>query len=179
MKRVNIVLFQPEIPQNTGNIMRSCVGFNCKLHLIKPLGFKLDEKHLHRSCLDYYQYLDFEVYEDYEDFCKKNPNGITFYLTRYGHKSPADIDFKAIDKDLPIYIMFGRESTGIPYEILADNLDYCFRIPTTDKIRSLNLSNCAAIMMFMATSGLNEDEELIGHEPECFKGENFIDNFKK
>ena len=179
MKRINIVLFQPEIPQNTGNIMRSCVGFNCKLHLIKPLGFKLDEKHLQRSCLDYYEYLDFEVYEDYQDFLNKNPNGVTYYLTRYGHKSPSDINFKEVDSNLPIYIMFGRESTGIPYEILADNLDYCFRIPTTDKIRSLNLSNCAAIMMFLATSSLDEDESLIKHEPECFKGEFFIDNFKK
>ena len=115
MKRINIVLFQPEIPQNTGNIMRSCVGFNCKLHLIKPLGFKLDEKHLQRSCLDYYEYLDFEVYEDYQDFLNKNPNGVTYYLTRYGHKSPSDINFKEVDSNLPIYIMFGRESTGIPY----------------------------------------------------------------
>lgn len=177
MKRVNIVLYQPEIPQNTGNIMRSCVGFNAKLHLIKPLGFKLDEKHLQRSCVDYFEHLDYEVYENYEEFLEKNPVGETFYLTRYGHKSPAEIDFKAIDKDLPIYIMFGRESTGIPYDLLHKKIDHCFRIPTTDKIRSLNLSNCASIMLFEVTSKLDEDPELIKHEPDCFKGENFIDNY--
>lgn len=179
MKRINIVLYQPEIPQNTGNIMRSCVGFNARLHLIKPLGFKLDEKHLQRSCLDYYEYLDFEVYEDYDDFLLKNPNPEMIFLTRYGHKSPDSINFKEIDTTKKIYIMFGRESTGIPYDILHDNLDKCYRIPTTDKIRSLNLSNCAAIMLFLASSRLAEDEELITHEPECFKGENFIDNYKK
>lgn len=179
MKQINVVLFQPEIPQNTGNIMRSCVGFNAKLHLIKPLGFKLDEKHLQRSALDYYQYLDYEVYENYEDFLAKNKEGVTYYLTRYGHKSPAEIDFKKEGLDKPIYLMFGRESTGIPYEILHDNLDHCFRIPTTDKIRSLNLSNCAAIMLYTVTAALDNDSELVKHEPDCFKGEYFIDNWSK
>lgn len=179
MKQVNIVLYQPEIPQNTGNIMRSCVGFNAKLHLIKPLGFKLDEKHLQRSALDYFEFLDYEVYETYEDFLTKNPNGVTYYLTRYGHKSPKEINFKEEAKDLPIYIMFGRESTGIPYDILHKNLDKCFRIPTTDKIRSLNLSNCAAIMLYNVTSSLDNDDALIKHEPDCFKGENFIDNWSE
>ena len=177
MKRINVILYEPEIPQNTGNIMRSCVGFNAKLHLIKPLGFKLDEKHLRRSCVDYFEYLDYEVYDNLDDFKQKNPEGEIFYLTRYGHKSPTEIDFKSIPANKPIYLMFGRESTGIPYDILHNNLDHCFRIPTTDKIRSLNLSNCAAIMLFVATSALNEDEELLHHEPECFKGENFIDNW--
>lgn len=177
MKRINVILYEPEIPQNTGNIMRSCVGFNAKLHLIKPLGFKLDEKHLQRSCVDYFEYLDYEVYDNLDDFKQKNPEGEIFYLTRYGHKSPTEIDFKSIPANKPIYLMFGRESTGIPYDILHNNLDHCFRIPTTDRIRSLNLSNCAAIMLFVATSALNEDEELLHHEPECFKGENFIDNW--
>ncbi len=179
MKQINVVLYQPEIPQNTGNIMRSCVGFNAKLHLIKPLGFKLDEKHLQRSCLDYYEYLDYEIYENYEEFLLKNPEGVTYYLTRYGHKSPAQINFKKEAGDKPIYLMFGRESTGIPYEILHEHLDHCFRIPTTDKIRSLNLSNCAAIMLFTVTSQLDNDNELIKHEPDCFKGEFFIDNWSK
>ncbi len=171
-KKINIVLYAPEIPQNTGNIMRSCVGFNAKLHLIKPLGFKLDEKHLQRSALDYFEYLDYEVYEDYNDFIFKNP-GKYYFLTRYGHKTPAQINFKAeLDN---IYIIFGRESTGIPYEILHDHLDDCFRIPTTDKIRSLNLSNCAAIMLFLATSQI-DDPSLITHEPDTLKGEFFIDS---
>lgn len=179
MKQINVVLFQPEIPQNTGNIMRSCVGFNAKLHLIKPLGFSLDEKHLKRSALDYFQYLDMEVYEDYDDFLSKNPEANIYYLTRYGHKSPSKIDFKEEAQDKPIYLMFGRESTGIPYEILHNHLDRCYRIPTTDKIRSLNLSNCVAIMLFTVTSNLDNDPSLIKHEPNSFKGEFFIDNYEK
>lgn len=175
MAKLNIVLYHPEIPQNTGNIMRSCVGFHAKLHLIKPLGFKLDDKHMTRSALDYLPYLDMEVYEDYEDFVSKN-SGDFYYLTRYGHKSPKQIDFSKCERD--IYIMFGKESTGIPYDILNANLDKCFRIPTTDKIRSLNLSNCVAIMLFLASSSLN-DEALITHEPDSLKGEFFIDNYKE
>lgn len=175
MAKLNIVLYHPEIPQNTGNIMRSCVGFHAKLHLIKPLGFKLDDKHLERSALDYLKYLDMEVYEDYDEFISKN-SGDFFYLTRYGHKSPNSIDFSKCEKD--IYIMFGKESTGIPYDILNAHLDSCFRIPTTDKIRSLNLSNCVAIMLYLSSSMLN-DKELITHEPDSLKGEFFLDNYKK
>ena len=173
MAKINVVLFEPEIPQNTGNIMRSCVGFHCKLHLIKPLGFILDDKHLKRSCVDYYEHVEFEVYENYEDFVSKN-KGSYFFLTRYGHKSPIEIDFSKVEDD--IYLIFGKESTGIPYHILHSQLENCYRIPTTDKIRSLNLSNCAAIMMFLASSGVNEDC-LIHHEPDTLKGENFIDKF--
>jgi len=171
--KLNVVLYHPEIPQNTGNIMRSCVGFNAKLHLIKPLGFSLDEKHLRRSALDYFEYLKYEVYEDYEDFKSKN-KGKYIFLTRYGHKSPSFINFKEYDED--IYLFFGAESTGIAYDILKDNLDDCYRIPTTDKIRSLNLSNCAAIMLFLASEQINPHDIVIDHEPDTFKGEFFIDN---
>ncbi len=153
--------------------MRSCVGFNAKLHLIKPLGFSLDEKHLKRSALDYFEYLNYEVYESYDDFKSKN-KGKYIFLTRYGHKSPSAINFKDIDED--IYLLFGAESTGIAYDILKDNLDDCYRIPTTDKIRSLNLSNCAAIMLFLASEQVNSHDIVITHEPERFKGEYFIDN---
>ncbi len=174
MKKINVVLYNPEIPQNTGNIMRSCVGFNAKLHLIKPLGFVLDDKKLKRSCVDYYDYLDFEVYENWDDFKQKNP-GSYFYFTRYGHKTPKEMSFdNTMDN---IYLIFGKESTGIPYDILHDNIDSCYRIPTTDNIRSLNLSNCAAIMLYEAVEKLNF-EGLYTHEPEKFKGEFFIDNFK-
>ena len=169
--KLNVVLYHPEIPQNTGNIMRSCVGFNAKLHLIKPLGFSLDEKKLRRSCVDYYDYLNYEVYENYEDFKHKNP-GKYYFFTRYGHKSPISIDFKKEDQD--IYLILGAESTGIAYDILKDNLDDCYRIPTTDKVRSLNLSNCAAIVMFLASSQI-KDESIYTDEPECFKGSNFIE----
>lgn len=171
--KINVVLYHPEIPQNTGNIMRSCVGFNCKLHLIKPLGFELDEARLRRSCVDYYDYINYEVYEDYEDFKAKNP-GQYYFLTRYGHKSPSKIDFTSVG-DKNVYLIFGSESAGIAYDILKDNLEDCYRIPTTDLVRSLNLSNCAAIMMFLASEQLNKDI-VIDHEPDNFKGENFIDN---
>lgn len=174
MKKINIVLFEPEIPQNTGNIMRSCIGFNAKLHLIKPLGFMLDDKHMKRSCVDYFDYLDYEVYENIDDFYAKN-KGVIFYLTRYGHKSPKEINLDNIDG--PIYFMFGRESTGIPYDILHNNLENCFRIPTTDNVRSLNLSNCVAIILYEASEKLNF-EGLLKHEPEKFKGEFFIDNYE-
>lgn len=174
MKRINIVLYQPEIPQNTGNIMRSCVAFNAKLHLIKPLGFSLEDKYMKRSSLDYLQYLDWEVYENYDDFKSKN-EGTFFYLSRYGHKTPKSLDVSYISG--PLYFMFGRESTGIPYEILHDNLEYCYRIPTTDNVRSLNLSNCVAIILHDVSQQFNY-EGLLTHEPDKFKGEYFIDNFK-
>lgn len=173
--KINVVLYHPEIPQNTGNIMRSCVGFNAKLHLIKPLGFSLDEKHLKRSAVDYYQYINYEVYENFDDFKNKN-KGKYYFLTRYGHKSPSVINFKETDED--IYLIFGAESTGIAYDILKDNLDDCYRIPTTDKIRSLNLSNCAAIMLFLASEQVNDSSIVSLEEPDTMKGHNFIDNIK-
>ena len=117
--KLNVVLFEPEIPQNTGNIMRTCVGVNAKLHLIKPLGFQLDEKHLRRSAVDYYEFIEYEVYENYEDFLAKNPNANIYYSTRYGRKPLSSFDFKKVEGD--IYLMFGKESAGIPYEILANN----------------------------------------------------------
>lgn len=172
--KINVVLYHPEIPQNTGNIMRSCVGFNARLHLIKPLGYKLDDNKLRRSCVDYYDYINYEVYEDYEDFVSKNP-GKYYFLTRYGHKSPSTINFKEA-KDENVYLIFGAESTGIAYDILKDNLDDCYRIPTTDKIRSLNLSNCAAIMLFLASEQLNDSSIVSLEEPDTMKGHNFIDN---
>jgi len=175
MKQINVVLYHPEIPQNTGNIMRSCVGFNAKLHLIKPLGFKLEEKQLRRSCVDYYDYLDFSVYESWDDFKSKN-DGVFYYLTRYGHKSPIDIDFKAEAGEKNVYLVFGAESTGIAYDILKENLDRCFRIPTTDKIRSLNLSNCAAILLYLASEALNPADVVFKDEPDTMKGKNFIEN---
>ncbi|MBQ7640835.1 MAG: tRNA (cytidine(34)-2'-O)-methyltransferase [Acholeplasmatales bacterium] len=175
MKRINVVLYHPEIPQNTGNIMRSCVGFNAKLHLIKPLGFKLEEKQLRRSCVDYYDYLDYEVYENWDDFKSKN-DGVFYYLTRYGHKSPIDIDFKKdAEGDKQVYLVFGAESTGIAYDILKDNIKDCYRIPTTDKIRSLNLSNCAAIMLFLASEAINTSDVVFLNEPDSLKGEHFIE----
>jgi len=177
MKKINVVLYHPEIPQNTGNIMRSCVGFNAKLHLIEPLGFRIDEKQLKRSAVDYYDHIDYEIYDDFDDFKNKN-KGKYYFLTRYGKKSPSTINFKETDEN--IYLIFGAESTGIAYDILKEYLDDLYRIPTTDKIRSLNLSNCAAIMLFLASEQLN-GSEVLGCEPDktddlSFKGSDFIEN---
>ena len=177
MSKINVVLYHPEIPQNTGNIMRSCVGFNADLHLIEPLGFRIDEKQLKRSAVDYYDHIDYEIYDDFDDFKNKN-KGKYYFLTRYGKKSPSTINFKETDEN--IYLIFGAESTGIAYDILKEYLDDLYRIPTTDKIRSLNLSNCAAIMLFLASEQLN-GSEVLGCEPDktddlSFKGSDFIEN---
>ena len=179
MSKINVVLYHPEIPQNTGNIMRSCVGFNADLHLIEPLGFRIDEKQLKRSAVDYYEYIHYTLDDDFDDFKSKNP-GKYYFLTRYGKKSPSSINIKEDSKDdEKIYLIFGAESTRIAYDILKEYLDDCYRIPTTDKVRSLNLSNCAAIMLFLASEQLN-DGYVYKHEPDktedmSFKGENFID----
>lgn len=175
MKKINIVLFQPEIPQNTGNIMRTCVGFNMKLHLIRPLGFHLDENHLKRSAVDYYEYVDYEVYDDFSDFKNKN-NGVYFYLTRYGNKQLSDVNFKEVEGD--IYLIFGRESTGIPYDILASDLDHCFRIPSTDKIRAFNLSNCVAMSAYEVERQLGF-MDLYKEEPDTLKGHDFLTEYRK
>lgn len=166
---INIVLYQPEIPGNTGNIMRTCVATNTKLHLIKPLGFSLDDKHMKRSGLDYLEYLDYQVYENYDDFKEKN-EGTYYYLTRYGKKPHTSFDYS--DSSSNIYLIFGKESTGIPKEILKDNLDYCMRIPMTNKTRALNLSNCAAIMVYEVLRQQNYND-LLRKEP--FKGEDYLE----
>lgn len=173
--KFNVVLYNPEIPQNTGNIMRTCVASNFKLHLIEPLGFTLDEKKMKRACVDYFDYINYEKYMNWEDFTSKN-KGVYFYLTRYGKTSPAKIDFTKYDED--IYLIFGKESTGIPYELLANNLDMCFRLPMTDKVRALNLGNTVAICVYEVLRQYDYPE-LSKVEPENFKGENFLENFLK
>lgn len=170
---LNIVLYEPEIPQNTGNIMRTCVGIDAKLHLIEPLGFKLSEKYLKRSALDYIKDLNYQVYLDYNDFTAKN-KGHYFFLTRYGKHVYSEIDFKKYEGD--IYLIFGKESTGVDRHILANHLELTFRIPTTDKIRSLNLSNCVAIAAFEYLRQFDYFD-LERHEPETLKGKDFLDDF--
>lgn len=141
----NIVLYEPEIPQNTGNIMRTCVATNTKLHLIKPLGFSIDDNHLRRSGVNYIDKLDYEVYENYADFKSKNP-GIYYYFTRYGNKPHTSFDYSNNNENL--YFIFGKESTGIPKELLKQNLEHCMRIPMTDKVRALNVSNSVAVVIY-------------------------------
>ena len=143
---LNVVLYEPEIPQNTGNIMRTCVATNTRLHLIKPLGFSLDEKVVKRSGANYINQCDYTLYDNWDDFLSKNPNGKFYFLTRYGHKPPMKFDFS--NKDENIYLVFGKESTGIPKNILKPHIDNCIRLPMSNNVRSLNLSNTVAIMVY-------------------------------
>lgn len=166
---INIVLYEPEIPQNTGNIMRTCVATNSKLHLIKPLGFKLDDSHVKRSAVNYFENLDYEVYENYDDFKSKN-KGTYYYLTRYGNKPHTSFDYS--NKDENIYLIFGKESTGIPKEILKHDLEHCMRIPMTDKVRALNVSNSVAIMVYEVLRQ-QDYNDLLRCEP--FKGEDYLE----
>ena len=165
---INVVLFEPEIPGNTGNIMRTCVATNSKLHLIKPLGFSLDEKYIKRSGVNYIEYCDYEVYENIEDFFNKNV-GTYYFLTRYGKKPHTSFDYS--NKNENIYFFFGKESTGIPPKILKPYLDNCMRMPMTDNVRSLNLSNTVAIMVYEALRQ-QEFRDLLFLEPH--KSEDFI-----
>lgn len=165
----NIVLFEPEIPGNTGNIMRTCVATGCKLHLIKPLGFSLDEAHLRRSGVNYIDKLEYYVYENWEDFKSKN-DGDFYYFTRYGHKPHTSFDYSDTSKN--IYLIFGKESTGIPKSILQDDLTHCMRIPMTDNVRALNLSNCAAICIYEVLRQQNY-RDLLREEPH--KGSDYLE----
>lgn len=142
---IHIVLYQPEIPQNTGNIMRTCAATNTQLHLIKPLGFALDERSVRRSGMDYREIIEPHVYENYEEFVSLN-KGKYYFITRYGKKAPSQMDFTECDED--IYLFFGRESTGIPKEILRPHLETCLRLPMVENARSLNLSNTVAIVVY-------------------------------
>lgn len=165
----HIVLFEPEIPQNTGNIMRTCVATNTKLHLIKPLGFVLDDAHLRRSGVNYIDKLDYVVYENFEDFKSKN-KGIYYYLTRYGKKPHTSFDYTNQNQDL--YFIFGRESTGIPTEILKNDLSHCLRIPMSDNVRALNVSNSVAIVIYEALRQQNYND-LLFEEPH--KGADYLE----
>ena len=166
---LNIVLFEPEIPTNTGNIMRTCVATNTVLHLIEPLGFSLDEKSIKRSGVNYIDKLEYHVYKNWDDFVSKN-SGDFYFFTRYGHKPHTAFDYS--DKNKDIYLIFGKESTGIPKSILRPNLDHCMRIPMTSNVRSLNLSNCCAIVLYEVLRQQNY-RDLLFEEPH--KDKNFIE----
>ena len=142
---MNIVLLEPEMPANTGNIGRTCVATNSRLHLIEPLGFKLNEKMLKRAGLDYWDKLDVTVYSDYQDFLDKNPGAKIYMATTKAHKV-----YTEPEHEPDCYIMFGKESAGIPEEILLDNQENCVRIPMWGDIRSLNLSNSVSIVLYEA-----------------------------
>ena len=165
---INIVLYEPEIPGNTGNIMRTAVATNAKLHLIEPLGFSLDEKYVKRSAVNYMDKLDYQVYKNYDEFKEKN-KGIYYFFTRYGKKPHTSFDYSNSEEN--IYLIFGKESTGLPKNILKENLDRCMRIPMTKNVRALNLSNCVAIVTYEVLRQQNYNDLLL---KEPHKSENFI-----
>ena len=142
---MHIVLYQPEIPQNTGNIGRTCVATGTSLHLIEPLGFRINEKELRRAGMDYWEHLDVTRYTNYEEFLEKHPNAKIWMASTKAKHTYTEVEYGPDD-----FIMFGRESAGIPEEILVENEENCIRIPMLPAIRSLNLSNSAAIVLYEA-----------------------------
>lgn len=144
---VHVVLYQPEIPANTGNIARTCAATDSQLHLIRPLGFSTDDKMLKRAGLDYWPFVKIHYYDSLDEFFEKN-QGEFYYIETYGKKAYSVFDYSNPEKDY--YFMFGRETTGLPKELLEANQDRCLRIPMTTNVRSLNLSNTAAILVYEA-----------------------------
>jgi len=145
---IHVVLFQPEIPANTGNIARTCAGTDTTLHLIRPLGFSTDDKMLKRAGLDYWQFVNIVYHDSLEDFYKSTEGGEYFYITKFGKKYHSSFDYSNVEKDY--YFVFGRETKGLPQEVIEKNIDTCLRIPMNENIRSLNLSNAAAILIYEA-----------------------------
>lgn len=145
----HIVLFQPQIPSNTGNIARTCAATDTTLHLIRPLGFSTDDKQLKRAGLDYWDAVTIHYYDSLDEFYEKNAGGEFFYLTKFGKKNYTSFDYSHSEKEY--YFIFGRETTGLPQEVREKNLDRALRIPMNDEhVRSLNLSNTAAILVYEA-----------------------------
>ena len=142
---MNIVLLEPEMPANTGNIGRTCVATNTRLHLIEPLGFRLNEKMVKRAGLDYWDKLDVTVYSDYQDFLERNPGAVIYMASTKARKMYTQVSYEP-----DCYLMFGKESAGIPEEILLENQEKCVRIPMWGDIRSLNLSNAVAVVLYEA-----------------------------
>ncbi len=169
-RMINIVLFRPEKPQNTGNIMRTCVAIHATLHIIGPLSFSIDSKDLKRVGMDYIDDLKLFYYECYEEFEKKHYKDDVYYITRYSQKVYSTFDFTDPVKD--IYLMFGRESTGIPHDILRSHPDRLLRLPMVPEARSLNLSNCVAIVSYEVLRQQNFPNLATA---ESIKGNDFLD----
>lgn len=168
---INVVLYEPEIPANTGNIMRTCVATNTKLHLIKPLGFSLEDKYVKRSGVNYIDKCEYMLYDNIDDFFNKN-KGTYYFLTRYADKPHTSFNYS--NKDENIYFIFGKESTGIPLDILKDHLDNCMRIPMSKNVRALNVSNSVAIMVYEALRQ-QDFNDLLRYEPH--KDKDIIKNY--
>ncbi len=170
---IHVVLYEPEIPGNTGNIIRTCMATNSILHLIEPLGFSMDEKHLRRAGMDYAKECDIRIHKNWNDFLEKNPADHYYYMTRYGKKAPSEFDFTKDTED--IYLILGKESTGIDRHILKGHQETCMRLPMVESARSLNLSNCAAIIVYEVLRQLNYPGL---STKEVLKGENFLDTIE-
>lgn len=169
---INIVLFEPEIPQNTGNIVRSCGVFNARLHLIHPLGFIFSQKEFRRSMMDYDELVEIVEHDDLESFFNST-HGEYYFISRYGQHSPDQVDFTLQDKE--IYLIFGKESSGLPLSLLANHQDNCIRIPMIPNARSMNLSNTVAIMLYEATKQNNYPG---CSKVEVLKGADWLDKHK-
>ena len=166
---IHIVLYRPEKPQNTGNIMRTCVAIHATLHIIGPITFSVENKDLQRVGMDYIDDLKMEFHPTYEDFVKDNPDADIYYVTRYAKTVYSSYDFSKQIGD--IYLMFGRESTGIPHDILKAHQDKLMRIPMVPEARSLNLSNCVAIVVYEI---LRQQKFNDLATSEAIKGEDFL-----
>lgn len=169
MNNINIVLHQPEIPQNTGNIARTCAAIGASLHLIRPLGFAIDDRKLKRAGLDYWYALDIHYYDDLEDFYSKNPQSQIFYFSTKSPQKYTDVMYPA-----PVYLMFGKETAGLPEQLLKDNPDRCVRIPMRDGLRSLNLSNSVAIAAYEVLRQQNFEGLREAGVPTSFEWEDVI-----
>ena len=160
MTKINIILHEPEIPQNTGNIARTCAATGASLHIIRPMGFEIDDRKLKRAGLDYWHQLDITYYDNLEDFVSKHPEARIYYFSTKAPRAYTEIEYKG-----DVYLMFGKETRGLPEELLLANPETTVRIPMRDKLRSLNLSNSVAIAVYEvlrqnAFEGLREDGEL-------------------
>ena len=155
MSNINIVLLEPEIPQNTGNIARTCAATGASLHLIEPLGFRIDDAKLKRAGLDYWHQLDITYYKDIEDFYTRNPDAKVYFFSTKAPQKYTDITYPE-----KVYLMFGKETKGLPEELLHANKTHCVRIPMRDSLRSLNLSNSAAIGVYEVLRQWNYPELL-------------------
>ena len=142
---MHIVMVEPEIPGNTGNVARLCAANHMTLHLVKPLGFSIDDKHLKRAGLDYWSLVDVQIHENFQEVRRAYPEGRFFFLTTKASQCYADISFRPDD-----FIVFGKETKGLPESLLKENQTHCFRVPMIEEARSLNLSNTVAIVAYEA-----------------------------
>jgi len=164
MKEINIVLHEPEIPQNTGNIARTCAATGAALHIIKPMGFTIDDRKLKRAGLDYWHLLDITYYENLQDFFEKNPNADFYCFSTKAPRCYTEVSYSS-----PVFLFFGKETAGLPENFLKINLERCVRIPMRESLRSLNLSNSVAVGVYEVLrqhgfSGQQNESEYFSNE---------------